>query len=94
MRACVCVYVCVRVCMCVCVRVRVRVRVRVCMCVCMYVCMYVYMLVCYSTPPKRFASRATNSGSTYDPTVGSSQFYFFRKSPRRYPFSEQSNYPS
>ena len=41
----------------------------------MFVC-----IVCYATPRRCFASRAPNfQGFIYNPTVGSSQFYYFIK---------------
>ena len=42
----------------------------------------VCMFVRYATPPRRFASRAPHfQGFMYDPTFGSSQFYFFEIDP-------------
>ena len=46
------------------------------------VTIYVCIFVCYATPPRSFASRASNfQGYRYDPVTGSSQFIFFEIHP-------------
>ena len=89
---CVCLFVCLSVCGFVCLYVCMFVYLYVCVLVYLCVCVFVHLSICMLLLVDALYLGRQTIRAHLRPTVGLSQFYFFRNSPSCYPFSEQSNY--